>query len=158
MVNAVRFICQAASAVPCKQVLAAIWITALVAEFGCERMPETIPVRGRVTYHGQPLATGDVKLIPVEIPEGRPKRPATGSLNVHGEFELSTFRPGDGVVPGEYAVAVVSIRRYANLLDPNDKPEYAVPRRYVDPNTSGLKAVIPEQTSEPIELDFKLVE
>lgn len=125
---------------------------------GCGRKSDTVPVTGSVSYRGQPLTKGDVQMVPLEIAAGKTRRPATATIDANGQFTMSTFKLGDGMVPGKYGVAIVAIRRYPNLMDPNDKPEYAVPVRYVDPKTSGLIAIIPDQTSKPVQLEFNLID
>ncbi|MEX0642093.1 MAG: hypothetical protein WD468_05300 [Pirellulales bacterium] len=130
----------------------------LLSAIGCNRMPETVSVTGQVTYRGQPLTMGDVQMVPRKIADGKLRRPATSLIDKSGRFEMSTFKQGDGMVPGEYGVAIVAIRRYPNMMDPNDKPEYAVPERYVDPSTSGLSVVVPSDASPSVELEFKLVD
>ena len=52
-----------------------------------------ITVKGKVTYKGQPVTKGVVEF----EPEGY-GRPAKGQLQSDGTFELTTFKPRDGVV------------------------------------------------------------
>ena len=64
--------------------------------------PTLIPVKGKVTYKGQPVTKGIVRF----EPDGGFGRMATGELKSDGTFELSTLKPGDGVVAGEHRVTV----------------------------------------------------
>src|SRR5262249_58322349 len=57
---------------------------------------------GIVTVNGQPLAGATVTFHPAE--EGR--RPASGRTDDDGTFELTTFHPGDGALPGTYKITV----------------------------------------------------
>ena len=76
---------------------------------GCgEGLPETVPVRGRVSWRNEPLTEGTVVFHPHAIDEGRPGAPATGKLQADGSFVLTTFRNADGAVPGAYRVTVHS--------------------------------------------------
>ena len=125
---------------------------------GCgESLPETTPVTGTVTFAGKPLTSGDVTLHPQVIAEGLPRRPARGSLDAAGTFQLSTFRSGDGAVPGTYHVTIHS---YANRTDKFDDsgtftPQWGIPRRYGDPNTSGLTVEIsPDIKLESVSLEL----
>mgnify|MGYP006969395078 CR=1 FL=1 len=108
---------------------------------GCaESLPETIPVTGTVTFADEPLTSGDVTFHPHVVAEGLPRRPARGSLDATGAFQLSTFRSGDGAVPGTYRVTIHS---YSNRPDKFDDsgtftPQWRIPQRYGDPRTSGL--------------------
>lgn len=61
----------------------------------------TVPVRGKVSYKGRPLAQGTVKFEPDS------GRGAEGDIRPDGTFELSTFKAGDGAVEGTHRVAVV---------------------------------------------------
>lgn len=83
-----------------------------VAAAGCsrgdwpeiERLP-TQPVRGQVTYQGQPIPGAFVVFHPRhrssgELPTGR------ALVGGDGTFVASTYQSADGVVPGEYAVTV----------------------------------------------------
>ena len=60
-----------------------------------------IPVKGKVTYKGQPVTKGVVQF----EPDGY-GRPARGQLQSDGTFELTTFKPGDGVVAGEHRISI----------------------------------------------------
>jgi hypothetical protein len=61
-----------------------------------------LPVKGKVTYKGKPLARGTVKF----EPDGA-GRAATGEIQSDGTFVLTTYKQGDGAVPGHHRVAVV---------------------------------------------------
>lgn len=86
----------------------ALAISACTILPGCENDPlKKVQVRGTVTFDGGPCPEeGRVTFSPVEIPEGLPKRPAIGGFNTDGAYEAMSFRPGDGIVPGKYKVAV----------------------------------------------------
>jgi len=128
---------------------------------GCgERLPETVPVSGRVTWQGKPLTSGRVVFHPQAIAEGLPRRPATGDLDAAGRFELTTFRNGDGAVPGSYRVCIFSyLSDQTGAEDDVSIPEtvWRIPERYGDPSRSGLGATVPVG-SEPLTFDFQLSE
>lgn len=58
--------------------------------------------RGVVTVDGVPLAKASVTFIPTDDT----KRPASGTTDEDGRFELMTLNPGDGAMAGEYKVIV----------------------------------------------------
>lgn len=90
-------------------------LPALVAGFfvafslvGCGNDPlQKVQVKGVVTFDGGECPeSGRVTLSPLEVAEGLPTRPASGSFGPDGKFAAYSFRPGDGVVPGTYQVNV----------------------------------------------------
>jgi len=99
-----------------------------------------IPVKGKVTYKGQPVTKGVIQF----EPDGY-GRPATGQLQSDGTFELSTLKPGDGVVAGEHRISIIE-------LDKSLAKDRAL-KKYGSPNTSRLTA---EVSSEKTEFAFDL--
>ena len=127
---------------------------------GCgTQFPKTVVILGAVTWQDKPLTNGRVVFHPHQIEEGLPKRPATGDLDEQGRFQLTTFRAGDGVMPGSYRVCVIS---YENAPSADDDvtvfvPRWRIPEHYGNPQTSDLKAEVP--SSGPVELPpFELKE
>jgi hypothetical protein len=134
---------------------ALITVIALSVVAGCGGgSPRPVAVRGQVTYQGKPLAKGTVTFIPTE-----PGPPATGQIQPDGQFTLSTYRPGDGALPGRYAVMVIAVGDTAGRLpdEANPPPPLLVPRKYASHRTSGITADVGE-TAEfiPIELKTEL--
>ena len=129
---------------------------------GCaDRGPHRVPVTGRVTYHDQPVAGGWISFTRVgAAPKGVPSRPATGELDDEGCYTMRTFGKDDGVMPGEYAVAVVAIDyERAGAARGRGAPQpYTIPQRYTRPETSGLSVTIPEEASGELEFNFDLVD
>lgn len=99
-----------------------------------------IPVKGKVTYKGQPVTKGVIQF----EPDGY-GRPARGHLQADGTFELSTLKPGDGVVAGEHRISIVE-------LDKSLAKDRAF-KKYGSPATSRLTA---EVSSEKTEFTFDL--
>lgn len=99
-----------------------------------------IPVKGKVTYKGQPLTKGLV----VFEPDGY-GRMASGQLQSDGTFELSTLKPGDGVVAGEHRISITQ-------LDKALAKDRAL-KKYASPSSSKLTAeVSPEKTEFTFDL------
>jgi hypothetical protein len=114
--------------------------------------PATVPVKGKVTYKGQPVTKGTVSFQPDQ------GSPATAEIQPDGTYSLSTFQPGDGAVPGHYRVGII-----ANTADPTmipgstpgyKPPKDLVPKKYNDPMTSGLEATV-SKDGKDVDLDLK---
>lgn len=130
----------------------------IVVLSGCgEPPPHMVAVRGRVTYKGQPVASGTVFFCPTSAARNGHTRPATGQLGQDGTYRLSSFGEEDGALPGEYAVAVESFT--GGSVDPfNKRTTWLVPQRYADPGQSGLRANVPADARGPLEFNFDLAE
>jgi len=143
---------------PCP--VACVCLTALLALTGCgESGPRTIEVRGTVTYQGTPLEGGTISFFPTRSHEGLPRRPALGQIESDGTYQLTTFANGDGVLPGEYTVAVTSLIGAPPLTAWEESPpkrESRIPRKYNTFDTSGLSAAIPADGDGALNLDFDL--
>ena len=63
----------------------------------------TAPIKGVLTLDGTPVADATVVFMPDPPDAGRP---ATGFTSADGTFQLTTFRPADGALPGSYRVLV----------------------------------------------------
>ncbi len=103
-------------------------------------MPTLVPVKGKVTFKGQPLTTGTIRFEPDDY-----GRAAGGKLQSDGTFVLTTNKEGDGVIPGHHRV-------YFTNLNPKAKPG-PVPKKYTTPTTSKLEA---EVSAEQTEFAFDL--
>ena len=83
-------------------------IASLVAALGCDRPAFDIaPVHGRVTVDGKPLTGGRVMFAP--IPKGdspNAGKPAFGTIQQDGSYQLTTYRNGDGAVVAEHWVTI----------------------------------------------------
>ena len=131
------------------------WLAVIVAVniCGCESggLPGTIPVGGKVLYQGEPVSQGTVLYSPVDTNSGRLAR---GALQADGSFELTTLKSGDGALPGEYRVSVLSYKPHpgepgrggvdADSPPPEIVREHYVPARYTDPEQSGLRDTVDE--------------
>jgi hypothetical protein len=63
----------------------------------------TRPVRGVITSEGTPVAGATVLFMPDGTDGGRP---ASGFTSADGTFRLTTFKPNDGALPGNYRVLI----------------------------------------------------
>ena len=75
---------------------------------GCEGDPlKKVQVTGNVTFDGGACpGPGRITFTPTAVAEGLPRRPASGAFEVDGAYVATSFRPGDGIVPGTYLVSV----------------------------------------------------
>lgn len=120
----------------------------------------TADVNGRVTYRGVPLVNGDIKFIPVQA--ANEVRVAYGTLDDEGRYRLSTYEQNDGAILGDYRIVVEACnqlpveeaRRAAMLGGANGQPKSLIPRRYGDPNTSGLTASV-KSGQNTLDIDLK---
>jgi hypothetical protein len=114
------------------------WLAALAVLAGCSQS-DTVEVTGTLTMNGQPVDQAEVMFNPKQ------GRLATGVTDGSGRFKLSTAKPDDGAMPGDY---VVTLAEYY----PPDKPP-ALPRgggllpsrfpqKYADPAKSPLTATV----------------
>jgi hypothetical protein len=136
------------------------WLSAgtlflLAAGCGSSQLPARVPVQGKVTWKGQPLGSGSVVFSPATSAGPEANRPATAELAADGVYRLSSFRPNDGVMPGEYRVTVVS---YSSPPDPeHGKPPVSrIPARYGDPVQSGLSFTVPPGARGPLVFDIDI--
>ncbi|MDR1924922.1 MAG: carboxypeptidase-like regulatory domain-containing protein [Planctomycetaceae bacterium] len=73
-----------------------------------------VPVEGRVTLNGEPLADATVEFAPAELNGGQ--HGASGVTDASGRFVLKTNTESVGIAPGEYKV-VVTKKDFATPLD-----------------------------------------
>ena len=117
----------------------------IVLVAGCgDSLPKRVPVSGQVLIDDKPLTQGSIRLFPSNA------RPATGEIGPDGRFQLTTFGDQDGVVLGTHAVAVNALE----ILSSKSQ-RWHVPKKYSNPRTSSLTAVIDGPTdSLKIELTW----
>lgn len=121
--------------------------------------PETVKVTGLVTYKNQPLSKGAVTFQPVDPGKAPLLRPAQGQIQSDGRYELSTFKDGDGALPGHYQIVVTSYENEptAEEYDAGAKRISSIPERYSNALTSGLVAEVPQDPAgEKVEVNLVL--
>lgn len=119
-------------------------VSAMVAGCG-ESRPVTCPVRGTVTCQGKPVPRGTVLFNPVD-----PTRPpARGTIASDGTYELTTYRAGDGAVPGEHKIVVnatTEVDPAREVGEPGYRiPQSLVPAEYSSLSTTPLERTVAEQ-------------
>lgn len=130
---------------PSKTLLAVIVLGILP---GCSRsdsLPNSVQVRGRVLYNGEPLPHGMVRFAPAD----GGGQPATGAIQ-DGAFNMRTTRSSPGVVMGNYRVSILSEKPLA-ASEIADRPpssddwpeaESLIPKKYGSIQTSGLELIV----------------
>ena len=97
--------------------------------------PDLIPVKGKVTYKGQPVTKGVVRF----EPDGY-GRPASGKLQSDGTFVLTTLKEGDGVVAGDHRVSITDSTRVS--------PRIVRSRKYASAEYLGPDAEVSQEKTE----------
>lgn len=119
--------------------------------------PPTYTVRGQVTSAGKPVEGITVSFRPKDPNSGQ--RPANGETDSDGRYELTTFSRGDGATAGEFGVTLLKFaarqedtspkqsnagkgRNESDIWNPAPPPANQLPKKYADPKTSGMSAVV----------------
>lgn len=146
------------------------WIVAFAAvgmfmpACGCGG-PKTVPVKGVVTIDGATLANVSVTFN-AQDPGGKD---AHGSTSADGSFHLSTFRPKDGALPGQYKITVhysdpVNVSpnlksaadvQQAMVNAPVKRPSVILPPTYTQTDQTILKHKVPDDGDVKLELRTK---
>lgn len=78
------------------------WLPIICVGCSSDR-PMTVPVSGQITFDGGPCpADGTIVFSPVAVEESMPRRPGTAPFLQDGAFAVTSFRDGDGLIPGRY--------------------------------------------------------
>jgi hypothetical protein len=76
-----------------------------------------VPVKGQVTFAGGPCpAPGRISFSPA-AGSGAVSRPAWAKFDTDGKYAATSFREGDGLLPGHYRI---SISCYIGIPDPRN--------------------------------------
>jgi hypothetical protein len=126
---------------------------------GASKGPKTYPVSGTVTQGGKPLEGATILFV---LSDG--KKSASGKSDSSGRYTLSTAKPGDGAVAGQYKVAITKFDTAASGVDMSDKDytppdpskpapvaKNLLPDKYAKPDSSGLTATVKESGENKID-------
>ncbi len=138
------------------RVLFILMLASLSSGCGAKR-PGTVPVKGTVTYKGEPVEGAAV----VFFGAGRQ---ATAETDGDGAFSLTTFEPNDGAIPGEYTITIAKLESVEapTTGDPGReppktngaKPKSLIPSKFGNPQESKLKESV--TAGAPNEFTFDL--
>jgi hypothetical protein len=124
---------------------------------------KTVPVKGVITFDRKPLPNASV----IFNAQDKGGRDASGTTDATGAFQVSTFQPKDGALPGLYKVTVHYSERVAvppNLHSAEDvqkamvqaaaakKPSVVIPPIYSQLDQTILKHRVPEDGDATLEL------
>jgi hypothetical protein len=112
----------------------------------------TVPVSGSITFGGAaPPAKGSIAFSPISVEHGMPRRPGTAEFDIDGRFAATSFREGDGLLPGRYRAIVSCWTGEPSNSDPKSFEQLnAVPKSYV-PEEFTL-----ESGGEPVTLSLEV--
>src|SRR5438445_6013116 len=92
-------------------VSAAVTLALLSSSPGCSGgVGNTVKTGGSVTLEGKPVGGATVTFHPEKKEQGRV---AAGLTDEDGVFQLQTFVPADGALPGDYRVTVIKTEAVA---------------------------------------------
>ena len=117
----------------------------LVCIAGCGQTyrVKTVRASGTVTYQGQPVEHAILFLVPDNPKSAKAAPNANAETDSNGHFVVSTYSVGDGAVPGNYLVGISKpVPDPATANDPVPGTLNALPERYQNPTTSGLKVTV----------------
>lgn len=114
-------------------------LVALLPLAGCtgSDRPDLVPVSGQVLIDGEPVADASLQF----IPSG--SRPARAKTDAQGNFTLTTFKDGDGCVPGTHQVVVVAVTNPS----PTEQVLH-VPEKYMNIATTDATATVDGPTDD----------
>lgn len=132
-----------------------LWFVGIAGCGPRTRLEGLAPVEGTVTFRGKPVEGASV----VFVPATAGKRAAVGTTDATGRFRLTTKDPGDGALPGAYAIAVSKTEASGGLsaaeaeqwsrnrenfgrYPPPPKITEHLPEKYKAANTSGFQATV----------------
>ncbi|QDT25781.1 hypothetical protein Enr10x_10780 [Gimesia panareensis] len=131
----------------------------LLSGCGSEKLEDArtvFPVTGVVLYQDQPITDGMVSLTPVNPPsDDKQFFNPRGTVDESGKFQITTYEKGDGAPPGEYKVSFTWVGSLEGVSeDEEDKLPEKLPRKYTNPETSGITITVKEHNNllSPIEL------
>jgi hypothetical protein len=103
---------------------------------GCSRDISLVPVRGTVSLDGGPMpGPGTIYFTPITADDGMPLRPSMADFGPDGRYVAGTFGDGEGLIPGQYLVAVTCWKAVPSEEEPGVS---FIPARYQNPASSGL--------------------
>lgn len=100
------------------------------------------PVKGRVTFHGEPMAFAVVTFFPPDQPFAQARK-SRATADKDGYYELTTYELKDGAPEGEYAVVL-----YVPPTEPEpyalevENPTDRLKLQYIDPTKTKLRYTV----------------
>jgi hypothetical protein len=118
-----------------------------LAKISGGELKEVVPVAGKITVDGSPVAGVNVYFhSKVNEPPSTVAR-----TDAAGKYCVSTYRPCDGIVPGEYLLTF----KFMPKMTPNGRGEDLLKGRYADPQNTEFKLTA-ELRKPQKDVDFEL--
>ena len=124
----------------------------LLAGCGTPKRTPTFPVKGKVLVNGKPAADLFVYFHPSSKKDDQSFIPYA-QTNEEGEFQLSTFKNGDGIPTGDYLVTFEWREKSGTFKNQFQGPD-RLKERFNKPESSTFKVTITSESTilEPFEL------
>lgn len=87
--------------------LTLVGLCLVIAPYGCvveEEPTGYLSIAGRVTYRGQPVKNGTINFLPIRGSGAT----ASGRISNGAVSNVTTRRPGDGIMEGRYQVTIIA--------------------------------------------------
>ena len=131
------------------QLLGMIAICTLSGLVGCGGDSGTVPVSGQVVFpDGSPLDHGIIEMRHTSLPHV-----ARGEVDSNGKFTVSTYKPGDGAIPGDYKVAVTQIIIAEDLSFDDHHHGKRLDPRFSRIETSDLKVTVGAEGDDQLRIE-----
>ena len=79
-----------------------------------------VPVSGKVMFAGNaPPRDGTITFTPLSVPEGLPRRPGSAHFDKEGDFQVTSFKENDGLIPGTYYASITCWMGAPSSSDPS---------------------------------------
>lgn len=142
------------------------WLPVLFVGMACggcgSGEPAVYPVEGKVTFEGRPLPGGGaISFVPLDDRAGKT---AGGEIAADGAYALTTRKPGDGSMAGEFRVVITQVteKEPERSRDDGKKAKGGwslpaadrIPDIYGDHYKSPLRATV--EAKNPNKLDFDI--
>jgi hypothetical protein len=131
----------------------------LLFSAGCSEVQQSatsIPVTGTVTLNAKPLEGASISFIPLSSNQSQG---GIGNTDAAGNYEVTHFRTGKGLEPGEYRVVISKLVTQDGSPIPAGQSaadvatKDALPPHYSDQDASTLKATV-AAGGKPINFDL----
>ena len=134
--------------------LSAVAVCVVACSSGCGNPHGTVKVSGAVTVKGaNPPGPGTLSFTTAEAAPGFPQRPAMAKFGTDGKYEVTSFDPGDGLVPGKYKLAIECYETPPNM---QGKPVKSyIDAKYMNGETSGFELDV-QPKARPITFNVDL--
>jgi hypothetical protein len=119
-----------------KKLAVIVALSVVVSTLGCGKKGlGLVPVTGKVTFAGgPPPAKGSIIFSPLSTPDGLPKRAGTANFDESGEFQTTSFKENDGLIPGTYVARIDCWMGHPSADDPGSYERLNhVPKSYQPP-------------------------